>query len=152
MSAPTSNVCSTSRLFGDDYRILSKASSIRSTNFRTLGIFVVLFIFFAWVILSNLNTIYIVYMQYKENVRYKLKEVDGYLYDPANPAYDDEVYNRSRDKTDPLYNDNAYIQKNITRLRQQYQKYNEMLRKNNLSEDVIDQHMVDPLADNYMRK
>jgi hypothetical protein len=82
-------------------------------------------------------------------MRYKLKEVDGYLYDPANPAYDNEVYDRPGNQTDPLYNDNAYIQKNITRLRQQYQKYNELLRKNNMSEDVIDQRMVNSLDDNY---
>lgn len=142
-------VCSPSEIFGQDYLILTKASSISSSNWFMLGLFVLLSIFFAWLMLSNVTGMYKTYVEHRDNVRYKLKEVDGYIYDPTNPAYDDEVYDNPGGKTDPLYNDNAYIQRNLNQLRKRYQAYNTQLRKSDKSEDVVDEKILAPINDDY---
>ncbi len=145
----THPVCSKSDIFGEDYLILSKASSISSSNWFMLGLFVLLSIFFAWLMLTNVTGMYKTYSEYRDNVRYKLKEVDGYTYDPTNPAYDDEIYDNPGGQTDPLYNDNAYIQRNIGHLRKRYQAYNVQLRKSDKGEDVVDEKILAGENDEY---
>lgn len=154
MSTTTTNVvkqvCHKASLFGEDYKILGKASEVRSANWMVLLLFGGLLTFFGWVIMSNVVSIYRVYMQYTDNVSYKLKDVDGYLQDPSDPAYDNEVYN-SPSGSDPLYRDNAYIRKNIVDLRKKYKKFNVELQKADKGEDVVDEKVLSIDQDNYTR-
>lgn len=148
----TNSVCVKGNILGEDYLILSKASGIAKANWFRLAVFIVMSAFFVWVSMSSVNTIYKVYTQYKENVRYRLQEVDGYLQDPTNPAYDNEVYDNPGGKTDPLYNDNAYIRKSINQIRKRYQQYNVELRKSEKAEDVVDDTIVADDHDDYSSK
>ncbi len=143
-------VCQKASLFGEDYKILSKASEVKSSNWMVLFLFGILVIFFGWVIISNIMSIYRVYTQYNDNVSYKLKDADGFIQDPTDPAYDNEVYN-SPQGSDPLYRDNSYIRKNIVDLRKKYQKYNVELQKADMGEDVVDEKVLSNTEDNYVR-
>jgi hypothetical protein len=142
-------VCHKASLFGEDYKILSKASDVKSSNWMVLLLFGALLIFFGWVIINNIVSIYRVYTQYNDNVNYKLKDADGYIQDPTDPAFDNEVYN-SPQGSDPLYRDNSYIRKNITDLRKKYQKYNVELQKADKGEDVVDEKVLSNMDDNYI--
>ena len=155
MSTTTANVvkevCHKASLFGEDYKILSKASEVRSANWVVLLLFGGLIVFFGWVIMSNIVSIYRVYMQYSDNVSYKLKDADGFLQDPSDPAYDNEVYN-SPSGSDPLYRDNSYIKRNIVDLRKKYKKFNVELQKADKGEDVVDEKVLSVENDNYAHK
>lgn len=149
-SSVVKEVCHKASLFGEDYKILSKASEVNSSNWMVLMLFGALLIFFGWVIISNIVSIYRTYSQYTDNVNYKLKDADGYIQDPTDPAYDNEVYN-SPVGSDPLYRDNAYIRKNIVDLRKKFQKYNVELQKADKGEDIVDEKVLSNTQDDYVR-
>lgn len=151
--APTTNeVCSKASLFGEDYKILSKASEVSSANWLVLLLFGAVVLFFGWVIISNIISIYRVYVQYKDNVNFKLKDADGFIQDTTDAAYDDEIYDNPGELSDPLYRDNDYIRKNLVDLRKKYSKFNVQLQKSNHGEDAVDEKILAPSQDDYDAK
>lgn len=153
MAPPTPNeVCSKASLFGEDYKILTKASEVSSANWLVLVLFMLVALFFGWVVISNIIAIYRVYVQYKDNVSFKLKDADGFIQDTTDPAYDDEVYDNPGEQSDPLYRDNDYIRKSLVDLRKKYSKFNVQLQKSNHGEDVVDEKILSSSQDDYSGK
>lgn len=121
-------------------------------KFLLLFLFVVIFAFFAWLIVDNLISIWRGYKNYKSNVAAKdaIKQVSDN--DPRNPANDDEKYNNPiaparRPKTS---GDNSAIENTVNTIKSKYKPINDLLKKQSHGKgDIIDEKIMSAQYDDY---
>lgn len=128
---------------------LFKIKKRLTRKWMMIFIFIAVLAFFSWLIWINVADIMQNYKTYKENVA--AQDAASVLpeSDPRNTAADNETYDTSTLTQPQTKVDNSTIQTNIDNMKALYKPYNDILKKQKDSKDIIDEKIIAPEYDNY---